>query len=95
MIHKVFIDSTSTPESLRKEGRKKAMTGGVVVRIPSEVGADELEEIISVFEPVAEENNLAVEVLRQAAAHPCLSIQGRAKLLASPIQSVRAVLLRR
>lgn len=64
MIHTVHVDPSTTLLALKKEFRKKLMTGGAVLRIAEGLSADEQEQILSTFIDAAEPNNIAELVLR-------------------------------
>jgi hypothetical protein len=65
MIHKFEIDDTVTFEELKREFRKKLMTGGAVVRLRSGLTPEQCERIRAEFEPHCNNFGIADEVIRE------------------------------
>jgi hypothetical protein len=59
MIHTVIVDRLATPASLKKEFRKKLMTGGAVLSLSSELSEDDILELVTRFSADAHSNNLS------------------------------------
>jgi hypothetical protein len=67
MIHTVFVDAGTEPENLKKEIRKKLMTGGAVIRIRNGLTEAEQRAIFRQFSSEALPNSIAAQVLVQLA----------------------------
>jgi hypothetical protein len=67
MIHTILIDTSVEPEALKKEFRKKLMTGGAVVRLPADLSDTGKNEIFATFAPHARPNNVCSMVLIELA----------------------------
>lgn len=80
MIHTLLVSPETEPAELKKEMRKKLMTGGAVIRLAPELSTQELEMICEKFKPEAERFSLAAEVLVQAAKHTALGETKRLEL---------------
>jgi len=92
MIHKIYVSSETELGELKKNVRKKLMTGGAVLRIEESAPEAELSSIFERFSPAAERNNLAAEILVQLAGHPALSGELRARLGGVALPEVRCAL---
>ena len=65
MIHRVEIDETTSFEALKKEFRKKLMTGGAVVRIKPGLNEAQLAQIRAEFAPHCKSFGIADEVIKE------------------------------
>lgn len=73
MIHTIPVAPGITPDELKKQLRKKLMTGGAVVRLRPGLSDAEKHELFEVFAPVAERHSAAALVLRALAQDPARS----------------------
>ena len=89
MIHTIFVQTDTTVAALKKEARKRLMTGGVVVRLEETLSADDCEKIYAEFGPGAESFGLAAQVLLELWRHPSASDSLRASLSELPIEEIR------
>lgn len=69
MIHTLVVRPGMSAEELRKEFRKRLMTGGAVVRLPQRLTSEEQQLLVEEFLPIAIPHSAAAEVMRQLAAH--------------------------
>ncbi len=92
MIHTLYVSAETEPAELKKQMRKKLMTGGAVVRLGDELSADELGQIFNRFSPVAERHSVAAEVLVQLAGKETLAPELRESLAALGIPEVNRAL---
>lgn len=65
MIHTIFIDENSEINGLKKEFRKKLMTGGAVIRLKPGLSEEQKNLVRNNFMPHAEPNNIAEMVLKE------------------------------
>jgi hypothetical protein len=78
MIHTLSLDADLDLDALKKEFRKKLMTGGAVIRIPADISEPEIERIfLKVEEKIGDsapkKNSIVEEVLKELAKHPSTS----------------------
>lgn len=82
MIHTLFVTVDTSPETLKKEFRKRLMTGGCVIRLSTELTAADCQQILDRFLPHYYPNSAAAEVLRQLAQRATEAPDLRASLIA-------------
>ncbi len=78
MIHTLTVDEEFELGALRKEFRKKLMTGGAVVRIPAHLAEDNIENIFARLDQaldgtVPTRHSIAEEILRELIRHEASS----------------------
>lgn len=89
-IHTIYVTPDTDLAALKKEARKRLMTGGVVIRLAAALNGDECERIRGVFAPHAEPFNLATQVMLELLKHPSLSEASRAAISSMPLDEVQA-----
>jgi len=95
VIHVVEIDAEISPDELRKQFRKKLMTGGAVLRLREGLSTQDLEKLYANFVDEALENNLAGLVLAELARAEQLPNKLRESLTSSGLSIVRRALSER
>ncbi len=88
MIHTIEVTKELSHEELKKELRKKLMTGGAVIRIAPGATDEELMIILDRYLPVAEPYSAAAQVLRAIAQRDSLPVEIEKKLLNSGLAEV-------
>jgi hypothetical protein len=83
MIHTIELTSKSKPDELKKEFRRLAMTGGVVVRLSPDLSLEDLGKLVRRFLPLARRRNIAYEVLEQISGSELLPLAIREKVVAA------------
>lgn len=74
MIHTLSVEPGLTLVELKKQARKFLMTGGAVIRLPSNLGEPAQRVLFDEYRDAAvASGGLALEVLCQLAAYPQLS----------------------
>ena len=95
MIHTVEVDTEISPSTLQKEFRKKLMTGGAILKVKSDLSAEDRLALFHRYLELAGRNNLASLVLIELARAAELSGELSALLAASDVPGVSQALAER
>ncbi len=95
MIHTLVVDADTYLADLKKNFRRKLMTGGAVIRLKDGLTAAEQRAIFNRFRGEAQPNNIAAQVLVQLASLAEADAEVLAELSTITLQEVRAALGRR
>ncbi|MFN8389499.1 MAG: hypothetical protein U0136_04335 [Bdellovibrionota bacterium] len=95
MIHTVFVDTETALPELRKEVRKKLMTGGAVIRLRPGLSGEDRRRLFNSFLPNARPNSIAAQVLVQLAEAPDAEQALLAELTEVKLKEVSDALLNR
>ena len=95
MIHTIEVDADTDPEFLKKQFRKKLMTGGAVIRLKKGLSLLECERVVKKFLEFAAPHNFATMVIKEVLAMHRLSDEYlqevEDKKLGIRIQSIQGV----
>lgn len=92
MIHTLFVSPETTFEGLKKDFRKKLMTGGAIVRLLEGLEGEDLRIICERFLPESKRHSLAAMVLEQVALNKKLPFDLKTTLLKTDLPEVKEAL---
>lgn len=92
MIHKILVGPETDIQDLKKEVRKRLMTGGAVVRLRDGLGSEDLEKIIETYCPNVERHGVQASVLIEVAKSDKLSREMGEKLLLLGLPEIENVI---